>query len=49
MIKIRPIVKWSSGIACDWCASLDIVSILALKHVLLNQFMPLYLAELAKA
>ncbi len=25
------IVKWCSGIACDWCASLDISSILALR------------------
>ena len=24
------IVKWCSGIACDWCASLDIAYILAL-------------------
>ena len=24
------IVKWSSGIACDWCAPLDIAYILAL-------------------
>ena len=25
------IVKWSSGIACDWCESLDIAYMLALK------------------
>ena len=25
------IVKWCSGIACDWCALLDIANILALK------------------
>ena len=29
----RYIVKWCSGIACDWCASLDISSILALTVV----------------
>ena len=30
-IMIIIIVKWCSGIACDWCASLDISSILALR------------------
>ena len=31
------IVKGCSGIACDWCASLDISSILALNIVLFNK------------
>ena len=27
------VVKWCSGIACAWCASLDIAYIVALKHI----------------